>query len=171
MITSKRTFTIATATLLVAFLGVWLTSTKRQAAAQTNETSVVATVEGQPISAKLFKMYLKNDIDSLVLDGRTPEGKTKIERLKEGIVSDLVDRTLIEAECRRRHLTASDATFAEAYQKATSEFGSERAYRAYLSENNLTDEEFRQTTRQNVYGELLRNESRQGSLGERPGDR
>jgi len=158
IITSKRTFTIATVTLLVACLGGWLISAKRQAAAQTNETSVIATVEGLPISAKLFKMYLKNDIDSLVLDSRTPEGKAKIERLKEGIVSDLVDRALIEAECRRRDLTASDAAFAEAYQKAIGEFGSERAYRSYLSKNNLSDEEFRLTTTQNVYGELLRNE-------------
>jgi parvulin-like peptidyl-prolyl isomerase len=156
--TSKRTFTLATVTLLVASLGGWLMSTRRHAAAQTKETAVVATVEGMSISAKLFKMYLKNDIDSLVLDGRTPEGKAQIERLKEGIVADLVDRALIEAECRRRHLTASDTAFAEAYQKAVSEFGSERAYRSYLSENNLTDEEFRLTTRQNVYGELLRNE-------------
>jgi parvulin-like peptidyl-prolyl isomerase len=156
--TSKRTFTIATVTLLVASVGIWLIGAKRHAAAQSNETPLVATVEGQAISAKLFNMYLKNDIDSLVLDGRTPEGNAKIERLKEGIVSDLVDRALIEAECRRRHLSASDATFAEAYQKATGEFGSERAYRSYLAENKLTDEEFRQTTRQNVYGELLRNE-------------
>lgn len=142
----------------MASLAGWLIGARRHAAAQTNEASVVATVEGLSISAKLFKMYLKNDIDSLVLDGRTPDGKAKIERLKEGIVSDLVDRALIEAECRRRHLSASEAAFTDAYQKATGEFGSERAYRAYLSENNLTDEEFRLIARQNVYGELLQKE-------------
>jgi parvulin-like peptidyl-prolyl isomerase len=156
--TRKRTFTIAAAILLVAALGVWLISARRLATAQTRATSVVAIVEGQPISAKLFKMYLKNDIDSLVIDERTAEGREKIDRLKDGILSDLIDRALIEAECRRRNLTAPETSFTEAYQKAIGEMGGERPYRAYLAENGLTDEEFRQTTRQNVYGELLRKE-------------
>jgi parvulin-like peptidyl-prolyl isomerase len=158
---ATRRVAVATGILVVAF-GLALVAFKgfdrSSAAAQTNPPSTIATVEGRPISAKLFKMYLKNDLDSLAIDQRTSEGRAKIEQLKEGIVSDLIDRALIEAECLRRHLTASEAAFDEAHQKAIGEFGGERAYRHYLAENGLTDQEFKQTTRQNVYGELLQTE-------------
>ena len=158
--TRKRTFTIATVVPVVALFGLGLTGLRHLliVAAQTNQPSIIATVEGQPISAKLYKMYLKNGIDSLSLDERTAEGRAKIDRLKEGVVSDLIDRALIEAECRRRKLVSEEGAFKQAYEWAVAEMGGERPYRAYLSENNLTDEEFKQTTRQNVYGELLRSE-------------
>lgn len=146
--------------LVVASFGLGLTGLRHflTVAAQISQSSIVATVEGHPISAKLYTMYVKNGIDSLSLDERTVEGRAKIDRLKEGVVSDLIDRALIEAECRRRKLVSPDDVFKQAYEKAVAEMGGERPYRTYLSENNLTDEEFRQTTRQNVYGEALRNE-------------
>jgi foldase protein PrsA len=101
-------------------------------------------------------MFLKSGIDALGLDDRTAEGRSKINRLKEGVISDLIDRALIEAEARRRNLSPSDVALSKAYQKAVSEMGGEASYRAYLSENGLTDDEFRQMTLQETYGELLR---------------
>jgi parvulin-like peptidyl-prolyl isomerase len=146
--------------LIVVSVGLGLTGLKHflTVAAQTNQPSIIATVEGQPISASLYQAYVKNGIDSLSLDERTAEGRAKIDRLKEGVVSDLIDRALIEAECRRRKLVPEEGAFKQAYEKAVAEMGGERPYRAYLSESGLNDAEFMQTTRQNVFGELLRNE-------------
>ena len=128
------------------------------ARARTQEPSIVATVEGQQIPAKIFRMYLKNGVAELGLDTQTTKGREKLEQLRQGIVSELVDRALIEAEARQRNLTISDEAFNQAYKKAVDQMGGDSRYRAYLSDIELTDEEFRQTKQQELYGELLRDE-------------
>lgn len=58
---------------------------------KTNEAvlpPVVATVNGQEISTKLYEMYLKNGKEALALDPNTDEGRKKLDQLREGIVSD-----------------------------------------------------------------------------------
>src|SRR5215471_4871826 len=60
--------------------------------------SVVARVEGRDISVRLYEMYLKNGIQALGLSDATAEGRARIERLKAGIVDELIDRALIAAE-------------------------------------------------------------------------
>src|SRR4051794_30744705 len=65
---------------------------------------VVATVNGREIPTKLYEMYLKNGREELGLDPATEEGRRKIEQLKEGIVSELIDRVLIMEEAERRGL-------------------------------------------------------------------
>jgi foldase protein PrsA len=103
-------------------------------------------------------MYLKNGIEALGLDQKTVEGRRSIEQLKEGIVSELIDRFLIEAEVSRLKLPVSDEALTKSYQKTVDQIGGGAAYRAYLSEHAISDEEFRQTTAQEVYGKLLRAE-------------
>ena len=63
---------------------------------------IVATVNDRPISTKLYEMYLKNGREELGLDPKTEDGRNKIEQLREGIVSELIDRTLIMQEAERR---------------------------------------------------------------------
>jgi parvulin-like peptidyl-prolyl isomerase len=122
------------------------------------EPSVVATVEGKKISAKIYLMYLRNGIDALGLSDKTDEGRGKIELLKEGIVSELIDRALIEAEVARRRLPISDKALTQQYEKTVAQMGGRDGYRAYLAEHGLTDEEFRQTIAQEIYGQLLQAE-------------
>jgi peptidyl-prolyl cis-trans isomerase C len=122
------------------------------------EPSVVATVEGKKISAKIYLMYLRNGIDALGLSDKTDEGRGKIELLKEGIVSELIDRALIEAEVARRRLPISDKALTQEHEKTVAQMGGRDGYRAYLAEHGLTDEEFRQTIAQEIYGRLLQAE-------------
>ncbi|MGZ5483118.1 MAG: hypothetical protein ACXWID_14170 [Pyrinomonadaceae bacterium] len=42
---------------------------------------VVATVNGQEISTKLYEMYLKNGKEALALDPNTDEGRKKVDQL------------------------------------------------------------------------------------------
>src|SRR5687767_15955573 len=63
---------------------------------------VVATVNGQEISTKLYEMYLKNGKEALALDPNTDEGRKKVDQLREGIVSELIDREIGRASCRER---------------------------------------------------------------------
>jgi foldase protein PrsA len=118
--------------------------------------AVVAVVDGTPIAATTYRMYLKNGIEALGLDEKTADGRRSIEQLKEGIVAELVDRSLIEAEVNRRKLPVSDEALTRAYKKTVDQMGGDVAYRAYLSEHGMSDEEFRRTTSQEVYSQVLR---------------
>jgi len=151
-------------TVLVSIVGVLLAAgagaTKIAATHSSTDTgpAVVATVEGKTISAKIYRMYLKNGIEALGLNDKTDEGRRKIELLKEGIISELIDRRLIDAEVGRRNLSAPQKSVAAAYERSVAEMGGEESYRKYLSEHSLTDEEFRQTVSDEVESQLLRGE-------------
>ena len=106
---------------------------------------VVATVNDRPISTKLYEMYLKNGREELGLDSRTEEGRAKLEQLREGIVSELIDRTLIAQEAERRGIAISPEKMKEAEQRTVQQFGGEQKYDAYLSEHHLTREEYAET--------------------------
>ena len=58
----------------------------------------VATVNGKTIPAKVYEMYLKNGRAALELDPNSDEGRRKLDQLREGIVSELIDRALIREE-------------------------------------------------------------------------
>lgn len=65
---------------------------------------VVATVNGRSIPTKLYEMYLRNGREALGLDLNTDEGRNRLDQLRESIVSELIDRMLIQ-------LMLSDATW------------------------------------------------------------
>src|SRR3712207_723648 len=64
--------------------------------------AVVAAVNDRTISTRFYEMYLKNGQEALGLDASTDEGRRKLELLREGIVSELIDRALIAQEAERR---------------------------------------------------------------------
>ncbi|HJZ69292.1 MAG TPA: peptidylprolyl isomerase [Blastocatellia bacterium] len=147
---------VAAIASLVAGLGAMRIGAIRSSASA--EPPMVATVDGQTISAKLYRMYLKNGIEALGLNDKTDEGRRQMELLKEGIISDLIDRQLIEGEVARRSLPVTDRALDEAYQNTIAQMGGQESYRSYLSEHALADDEFRRTVRQEVCGQLLRDE-------------
>ncbi|HVG19666.1 MAG TPA: peptidylprolyl isomerase [Blastocatellia bacterium] len=160
----NRPVAITTLILVVVGLALGLSAFKRglsgsaKAEAGAAEPAIVATVEGRDIPAKIYRMYLKNGMDALGLADKTDEGRKKIEALKEGIIAELIDRALIEAEARRRDLSISEEKFEKSYKARVAEMGGEELYRAYLAESGITDEEFRQIVRGEIFGEMLRQE-------------
>ena len=119
---------------------------------------VVATVNDRPVPTRLYEMYLKNGREELGLDPRTEEGRAKIEQLREGIVSELIDRALIAQEAERRGLKISPEKMREAEERIARQFGGDEKYDAYLSEHRLTRDEYRETIKSEIYGELMRGE-------------
>jgi parvulin-like peptidyl-prolyl isomerase len=120
--------------------------------------SAVASVEGRTISARLYEMYLKNGIQALGLTEATAEGRRKIAQLKAGIVAELIDRALIEAEAERRGLVIAPSQLESRYRQRVEEMGGDDAYHAYLSETNITDNDFRQIVTGELYGEMVQRE-------------
>jgi parvulin-like peptidyl-prolyl isomerase len=129
---------------------------------------VVATVNGQEISTKLYEMYLKNGKEALALDPNTEEGRKKVDQLREGIVSELIDRALIAQEAQRRGLTIAPDKLETAEQRAIQQFGGEQKFDAYLNEFRLSRTEYREVIKSELYGELVRSElSRDLSVSEK----
>lgn len=122
----------------------------------------VATVNGRPIATKLYEMYLKNGREGLRLDSNSDEGRLKLDQLREGIVSELIDRTLIAQEAERRGLSIPSEKMAEAERRAIADLGGDQQYDSYLADHLLTRDEYREVVRVQVYGEMMRNELNKG---------
>ena len=118
----------------------------------------IATVEGRAIPARLFEMYLRNGREGLGLDERTEEGRRRLALLREGVVSELIERELIRQEAGRRNLRPDAARAAEEERRAVEQLGGEERFAAYLAAHGLSREEFMETVRAPLYGELLRRE-------------
>lgn len=154
---------VITLALCVIFTGCAGSNTASQSNANEAQLPpVVATVNDHAISTKLYEMYLKNGREELGLDPKTEEGRKKIEQLREGIVSELIDRTLISQEAERLGLKISPEKMTEAEQRTVQQFGGDQKYDAYLSEHHLTRDEYRETIKSEIYGELMRAELSKG---------
>jgi len=141
-----------------------LTACASNSQSQSNASSsaqlptVVATVNDHSIPTKLYEMYLKNGREELGLDPNTEEGRKKLEQLKEGIVSELIDRALIADEAERRGLRIAPEKLAQAEQHTINEFGGDQKYDEYLKGHNLTRDEYREVIKMEVYGGMMRDE-------------
>jgi peptidyl-prolyl cis-trans isomerase C len=134
-------------------------NTSSQSNANTSQLPpVVATVNDRPISTKLYEMYLRNGREELGLDPKTEEGRAKIEQLREGIVSELIDRTLVAQEAERRGLSIPAEKLSEAVRRTVQQFGGEQKYDAYLAEHQLTRDDYLEVIKLELYGELMRKE-------------
>jgi len=123
---------------------------------------VVATVNDRPIPTKLYEMYLKNGRAELGLDPNTEDGRRKLDQLREGIVSELIDRTLIAQEAERLGLSIPAEKMSQAEQRAIQEFGGDQKYDAYLAEHHLTRDEYREVIKMEIYGGMMREELNKG---------
>jgi parvulin-like peptidyl-prolyl isomerase len=122
------------------------------------DPSVVARVEGRDISARLYDMYLKNGIQALGLSEANAEGRRQIAKLKEGIVAELIDRALIELDAERRGLAVPADRLESRYRQRVEEMGGDDAYRAYLNDTHVTDEDFRAIVKGELCAELMQQE-------------
>ncbi len=120
--------------------------------------TVVATVNNRPISTKLYEMYLKNGQDALGLNPATDEGKRKLDLLKEGVVSELIDRALIAQEAERRGLNISPEELQQAEGRAVAENGGDKRFEEYLAGHNLTRDEYKEVLRWEIYGGKMQQE-------------
>jgi parvulin-like peptidyl-prolyl isomerase len=156
---ARASIVLALCLVLVGCAG----NTSSQSNANTTELPpVVATVNDRPLLTKLYEMYLKNGHEYLGLDPKTEEGRTKLEQLREGIVSEMIDRTLIAQEAERLGLTIPPEKMQEALQRTIQQFGGEQKYDAYLAEHHLTRDEYAEVVKSEIYGELMRDELSKG---------
>jgi len=153
---------LASCVILMGCAGATSSSSSQSSANTTELPPVVATINDRPLSTRLYEMYLKNGREELGLDPKTEEGRTRLDQLREGIVSEMIDRTLIAQEAERRGLSIPPERLKEAEQRTIQQFGGEEKYDAYLAEHRLTRDEYREVIKSEIYGELMRSELSKG---------
>jgi parvulin-like peptidyl-prolyl isomerase len=119
---------------------------------------VVAIVNGHSIPTNLYQMYLKNGREALEIDPGSDEGRRKLDELREGIVSELIDRVIIRQHAEQRGLLITADQMAEAERRAIAELGGEQQYDAYLKEHRLSRDVYRETIKSEIYGDMMRRE-------------
>jgi peptidyl-prolyl cis-trans isomerase C len=160
--------TRAATRLVLVMLFIGLAACQRSAPSQTGNQNaqaqppVVATINGRAVSTRLYEMYLRNGREALGLELDKEQGRRLFEQLKEGIVSELIDRFLVAQEAERRGLTITPERMTEAERRTIAQFGGDQKYDEYLSQNRLTRDEYREVLRTEIYGELLRAELSKG---------
>ncbi|MCA1564258.1 MAG: peptidylprolyl isomerase [Acidobacteria bacterium] len=160
-----RCITIAAFTcalLLILSLACAKDDPTRPSAATTTTDApdeIIATVNGSPVSRKFYEMFLRNGREELGLTADTEEGRRKLDELREGIVSELIDRALIAQEAGRRGLHVTPERLGQTEQREITKLGGERQFAAYLQTHNLTRDEYRAGIRDMIYGELLTEEA------------
>jgi SurA-like protein len=95
---------------------------------------VIATVNGHSIPTRLYEMYLSNGRAALELNPDSDDGRRKLDQLREGIVSELIDRAIIRQNAEHRGLLITPDQMAEAERRAIAELGGEQQYDTYLRE-------------------------------------
>lgn len=146
----KALLALAAVSLVLALIRAALTGSA------IDDPEVLASVEGRLIPAKLYRMYLENGVEALGLDQNSAEDQQKLELLKEGIVSELIDRALIEVEAERRGLSATEAELEAACQAEFARMGGRQASLAHCLRHGITEQEFRALVRQQLLAQLLR---------------
>ena len=156
-ITRKLSPLLPSLALLLLVVGCQPSSNTGTGAAP-DSPAVVATVNDRTISTRLYEMYLRNGQEALGIDASTDEGKRKLELLREGIVSELIDRILIAQEAERRGLSISTEEMRQAEERTATQLGGEKKYVDYLARHNLSREEYGEVIRWEIYGGKLRQE-------------
>lgn len=129
-------------------------------AAETNAPGeIIATVNERPVPRKLYEMFLRNGSEALGLNPAKEEDRSKLEELREGIVSELIDRALIAQEGERRGLPVTPERFGEIESREITKLGGEAQFADYLRTHQLARDEYRAVVRDMLYGELMTEEA------------
>src|SRR5581483_4480271 len=94
--------------------------------------------------------------EALEIDPKSDAGRKKIEALREGIIDELINRQLIQAEAIRRHLQIDRSVLDEEYKRSIDEMGGQEKYRQYLESAEVNDDDFRSSLAQQQYCRLMK---------------
>ena len=151
---------VAALTLAFLILSVACAKNDTQTPTTTGASDeTIATVNERPVSRKLYEMFLRNGREALSLNLAREEDRHKLEELREGIVSELVDRALISQEAGRRGFEVTPERLAETESREITKLGGEAQFANYLREHNLSRDEYRAVVRDMICGEWMTEEA------------
>jgi foldase protein PrsA len=110
--------------------------------------ALAARVNNQPILLDVYEKQaaqLEQALKAQGLDLSTPQGQESLHQVRQQVLNSLIDQIILEQEANKRGLTVTDAMLEAKTQES---IGPDPAkFEAWLTANNLTLDEFKQTLR------------------------
>ena len=103
-----------------------------------------ASVNGEAIPEKLVQTFIKNNCEALGIDRTTEEGKQKIPKVRAAVLDELIDRTLIAQETKKRGIVPTETELDAAEKTMIEYLGDEPHFADFLKLNGFNRAEYRE---------------------------
>jgi len=134
---------------------------------QTAPAGVVATVNGQPISQTAFDQQMaqvRAFLEQQGTDLESDEGKQILDQDRHRALEQMIDQELVRQAAVQLGIEVTDAQLEESVQKGIEQGGGREKLDAWLEQNQLTYENYKELIR----SDLLANAVRQKVVGDVP---
>lgn len=138
----KKKITLLTLVLAVAMLVTACSGSKDEKA--------IATVNGENVSYNEFeteynayKKIYEAQFGAEALLEKGPEGTTLAEALRNDILDKVILEEIIAQDAKKENVEVTDKELKEEYDKALESVGGKEQYSAFLVQNNMTDDYFK----------------------------
>ncbi|MFQ5592921.1 MAG: peptidylprolyl isomerase [Anaerolineae bacterium] len=115
---------------------------------------IVAEVNGVGIPMAEFQRQLTDARTYLLSEGLidpdTEDGQARLQALRDQVLDQLIDQTLITQAAEQMDLSVSDEELEESISNIKATLASDDAFAESLAANNLTEEQFRDLQRQQL---------------------
>lgn len=157
----RRRSAALTIGLYVWLLIVLLLAAARSPAANRESAlpdDAAAVVNGVPIPERIVHAFLQNGQEALRIDPATEVGRNQLAKLRDSIIDEQIERTLIAAETERRGIAPTREQLEEAERRRILGLGGEERYEEFLRQNHLSREDHIQyVIRSALCGEAVKN--------------
>lgn len=126
--------------------------------AATAPSDVVARVNGQPIGRQEFERQVARFEAAMISQGYDfsgEEGKQLDQQIRRQVLEAMIDELLITQAAQAAGVTVTDDVIQQRIQNDIAAVGSEEAFRAWLSQNGMTMEEYHAVTRSAILTEEM----------------
>lgn len=111
---------------------------------------LAARVNGQPIFLETYEKQVAQFRQSLAAQGvdlDSEDGQAQLRQIEKQVLGALIDQVIIEQEANRLGITISEELLEAKAQESAAQGPDQAQFQAWLSANNLTYEDFKETLR------------------------
>jgi parvulin-like peptidyl-prolyl isomerase len=126
--------------------------------AVTPPADIVARVNGQPIGRQEFERQVARFEAAMIGQGHDfsgEAGKELDQQIRRQVLEAMIDEMLIAQAAQAAGVTVTDEVIQQRIQNDIAAVGSEEAFRAWLTQNGMTMEEYQAMTRSTIITEEM----------------
>lgn len=136
---------------IVGFM-MWSANSNKESQNE-NNGKVIATVNGEEITQNDLSFELNQ-----IKQSNPQAGETDSEKLKQSVLSSIINQTLLLQEAQKQGISASDKKVNESYQQIVKSFQDQSSFEKVLEKRNLTKADLKENIRdQQVIQEYIKN--------------
>jgi len=135
------------------------TSQPTSAPSSSRPKGVVAVVNGHPISETLFTRQMAQVqafLEQQGMDLSTEEGKRSLEQAKRQVLEQVIDQELVREAAGELGVSITDAKLDATMQKGIEQGGGREKLNAWLKENKMTFDDYRELVRNDLLANAVR---------------